>query len=183
MCFIHLYTAAALFATVCVDTMIGQEQVYTRLKELNIDFHYLEHPPAPSIEIGKQYWSHLPGIHCKNLFFRNHKGKQHYLVVFHCEQNLAIRELELKLKQGKLSFASVKRMAKYLGLQAGSVSPFGLINDHEHHVYVFLDKNLKNFEFLSFHPNDNRASLTIKSSDFVRYIEASGNKFEWLELY
>ena len=74
-------------------------------------------------------------------------------------------------------------MSKYLGLQPGSVSPFGLINDLEHHVYVFLDKNLLNFEFLSFHPNDNRASLTISSRDFVRYMESSGNGFEWLELY
>lgn len=163
--------------------MIGQEQVYTRLKELNIDFHYLEHPPAHSIEIGRPYWEHLPGIHCKNLFFRNHKGNRHYLVVFHCEQNLAIRDLEQRLRQGKLTFASEKRMLKYLGLQPGSVSPFGLINDLEHHVYVFLDKNLLNFEFLSFHPNDNRASLTISSRDFVRYMESSGNGFEWLELY
>jgi len=103
--------------------------------------------------------------------------------VFHCEQNLAIRDLELKLRQGKLSFASEKRLLNYLGLQPGSVSPFGLINDLDNHVYVFLDQKLKNFEFLSFHPNDNRASLTISNRDFIRFMESSGNEFEWLELY
>ena len=87
------------------------------------------------------------------------------------------------LKQGKLSFASEARMEKYLGLRPGSVSPFGLVNDEEHHVYVFLDKNLLKAKKLSFHPNDNRASLAIKLDDFIRYMDWVGNGYEWIELY
>lgn len=162
--------------------MIGQEKVYARLKELDIPFHYLEHPAADTIEIGRQYWKDLPGTHCKNLFFRNHKGDRHYLVIFQCDQHLAIHDLEHLLKQGKLSFASEQRMVKYLGLHPGSVSPFGLVNDDSHHVYVFLDENLKNYEFISFHPNDNRASLTISLPDFIKYMDASGNQYEWISL-
>ena len=91
--------------------------------------------------------------------------------------------MEHLLKQGKLSFASEKRMEKYLGLKPGSVSPFGLVNDEEHHVYVFLDENLLQAEKLSFHPNDNRASLAIKREDFIRYMDAVGNEYEWIKLY
>ncbi len=109
--------------------MIGQEKVYETLERLGIEFDYIEHPPAPTIEIARQYWTALEGKHCKNLFFRNHKGNRHYLVVFDCDRNLAIHDLEHLLKQGKLSFASEKRMVKYLGLYPGSVSPFGLLND------------------------------------------------------
>lgn len=163
--------------------MVGQEKVYQTLKTLGIDFEYLEHPEAPTIEIAKKYWTNLDSTHCKNLFFRNHKGNRHYLVIFHCDQNLAIRDLEQLLKQGKLSFASEKRMEKYLGLKPGSVSPFGLVNDTEHHVYVFLDVNLKQAPKLSFHPNDNRASLAIKTADFIRYMQHSGNGYEWIKLY
>lgn len=163
--------------------MLGQQQVYDRLKALNIEFAYTEHPEAPTIEIGRQYWADLPGTHCKNLFFRNHKGNRHYLVIFQCDQNLAIHDLEHMLHQGKLSFASEHRMEKYLGLRPGSVSPFGLVNDEEHHVYVFLDENLKSYSHLSFHPNDNRASLNIKLDDFIRYMDASGNEYEWIKLY
>ncbi len=163
--------------------MIGQEKVYKALKTLGIDFDYIEHPPAPTIEIARQYWVNLESKHCKNLFFRNHKGDRHYLVIIDCEQNLAIHELEQKLKQGKLSFASEKRMIKYLGLHPGSVSPFGLLNDEEHHVYVFLDENLKKAEKLSFHPNDNRASLALKTEDFIHYMESTGNNYEWIKLY
>ena len=157
--------------------------MYETLRELGIDFDYVEHPEAPTIEIAKKYWTNLDSTHCKNLFFRNHKGNRHYLVVFDCDHDLAIHDLEKMLKQGKLSFASEARMEKYLGLRPGSVSPFGLVNDEEHHVYVFLDKNLLKAKKLSFHPNDNRASLAIKLDDFIRYMDWVGNGYEWIELY
>lgn len=163
--------------------MVGQEKVYTVLRELGIEFDYVEHPEAPTIEIAKKYWTNLDSTHCKNLFFRNHKGNRHYLVVFDCDHDLVIHDLEKMLKQGKLSFASEARMEKYLGLRPGSVSPFGLVNDEEHHVYVFLDKNLLKAKKLSFHPNDNRASLAIKLDDFIRYMDWVGNGYEWIELY
>lgn len=163
--------------------MIGQEKVYEVLSRLGIRFDYLEHPAAPTVEIARQYWKNLDSKHCKNLFFRNHKGDRHYLVVFDCDRQLPIHDLERLLKQGKLSFASEKRMIHYLGLTPGSVSPFGLINDAEHHVYVFLDETLRSARKLSFHPNDNRASLAIKTEDFIRFMEATGNEYEWIQLY
>lgn len=163
--------------------MNGQTELYTTLNELNIPFEYYEHPAAPTIEEAKKYWKDLVATHCKNIFFRNHKGNRHYLVVLEHTNQLAIRDLELKLKQGKLSFASPKRMLKYLGLTPGSVSPFGLINDKENHVHVFLDENLKKSETISFHPNINTASIVISYTDFERYLNAIGNTFEYVKLY
>ncbi|NOX48372.1 MAG: prolyl-tRNA synthetase associated domain-containing protein [Chlorobi bacterium] len=163
--------------------MNGQPKLYKLLKELNIDFKYYEHPPAPTIEEAKKYWVDLKATHCKNIFFRNHKGNRHYLVIIEHTQALNIHYLEKRLKQGKLSFASEKRMLKYLGLKPGSVSPFGLINDEENHVYLFLDKNLLNSDKISFHPNENTASLVMDFKDFERFLEWTGNGFEYLELY
>jgi Ala-tRNA(Pro) deacylase len=74
-------------------------------------------------------------------------------------------------------------MEKYLGLQPGSVSPFGLINDTENHVHLFMDKNLKDETSLSFHPNDNHATVVIGVDEFMRYLDAVGNSFEFIELY
>lgn len=48
--------------------MIGQEKVYETLKALGIEFDYLEHPEAPTIEIARQYWKNLDSTHCKNCF-------------------------------------------------------------------------------------------------------------------
>lgn len=164
--------------------MNGDPLLYQKLKELDIPFEYYEHPPAPTIEIAIEFWKDISETtHCKNLFFRNHKGNRHYLVIFDHRQTLAIRDLEQRLKQGKLSFASDQRMEKYLGLKPGSVSPFGLIHDEKHHVYLFLDENLKKMPKISFHPNDNRASLVLAFHDFLKFLNQIGNGYEFLELY
>ncbi len=164
--------------------MDRKEKVFEYLKKLNIAYDCYTHPAAPTVEIAKQYWADITGVqHCKNLFFRNHKGNKHYLVIFDCDQNIAIRDLEQRLKQGKLSFASEERMMKYLGLSPGSVSLFGLINDTENHVHLFLDKHLEKAAKLSFHPNDNTASLVINQEDFMRFLHTCGNSYEFIELY
>ena len=172
-----------------MEEQIQQEQLARRqkvldtLKELGIDYDICEHPPLPTIEMALEYWKDLPSTHCKNLFFRNHKGNKHYLVVFECHQQMAIHQIEKMLKQGKLSFASEQRMEKYLGLRPGSVSPFGLINDTNKEVKLFLDKNLKDAPRLSFHPNDNTASLVVKNEDFIRFLQHWGGEYEFLDLY
>ena len=160
---------------------IGQPEVYRVLEELGIPFEYHEHPPTPTVEDAWKYWTDGETTYCKNLFFRNHKGNRHYLVVMGCWQDLNIHELEKRLKQGKISFASEQRMQKYLGLQAGSVSPFGLINDREHHVHVFFDKQLQQAQKISFHPNDNRVSLIIPAAGFWKYMDRTENRYEFIE--
>jgi Ala-tRNA(Pro) deacylase len=161
----------------------GDPKVYETLDQLEISFDYYEHPPAPTVEIAMQYWKDLDAQHCKNLFFRNHKGNKHFLVILDCHYQLNIRDLEQRLKQGKLTFASPERMMRYLSITPGSVSPFGLIHDQTNHVHVFLDKNLQKADRISFHPNDNSASLVIPFSGFMKFLESSGNTFEFLELY
>lgn len=160
-----------------------QQKVVDTLNGLGIEFDIYFHPPIPTIKAAIEYWKEFDSTHCKNLFFRNHKGNRHYLVVFECMHQMDIHDLEQRLHQGKLTFASEARMEKYLGLKPGSVSPFGLINGTENHVHLFLDKNLQNAPRLSFHPNDNTATIVIRNEDFIKYLEASGNEYEFVELY
>ncbi len=162
--------------------MRGDPRLYEILKELGITYDYYEHPAAPTIEEALKNWKDIDSTHCKNIFFRNHKGNRHYLVIMEHSRPLAIHDLEKRLKQGKLSFASPERLMKHLGVTPGSVSLFGLINDAADHVYVFLDEELKNAARLSFHPNDNTASLVITGEGFHRFLEWSGNGFEFLKL-
>lgn len=173
--------------------MERQEIVLEYLRSHNIPFECYNHPEGKTIEEAKRWWREDGSVHCKNLFFRNHKGNKHYLVCFDCDHDLAIHVLEARLKAslvsqglpscGKLSFASPERMLKYLGLEPGSVSPFGLINDQEHHVHLFLDENLRQATSLSFHPNDCRGTVVISNDAFARYLEVVGNTFEYITLY
>ncbi len=163
--------------------MNGDPKLYQLLAELKINYEYIEHPEAPTIEIAKQYWAGHEAQHCKNLFFRNHKGNKHYLVLLDCDKNMDIHRIEKLLGQGKLSFASPERLFKHLRLTPGSVTPFGLINNTNHDVIVFIDSTLKEAEKVSFHPCINTASLIIKREDLIRFLDYCQNPYQWIDLY
>jgi len=164
-----------------MDREANRKKVQEFLKKLDISYELYEHPPLYTIEIALKYWKNIEAMHCKNLFFRNHKGNKHYLVIIKDTTPFDIHKLEKKLKQGKLTFGSERRLMKHLGVKPGSVSPFGLINDAEHHVSLFLDKQLKTAEKISFHPNDNTVSLVIKYVDFIKFLDFLGNTYEFID--
>lgn len=163
--------------------MTGQKQVYDYLEKIGVEYEYYEHPEAPTIEIAAQFYRGEGTTLCKNLFFRNHKGNKHYLVIMDSRHDMDIHAIEKMLHQGKLSFASPERMMKYLGVRPGSVSLFNLVNDENHEVILFVDEGLLKAEKVSFHPNDNRASLVISNKDMLKFIDKIGNHFEVLKLY
>jgi Ala-tRNA(Pro) deacylase len=169
-------------------------KVLSFLEENGISHQTHYHPPLPTIELALEYWKEIDSTHCKYLFFRNHKGNRHYLVVFECHKELGIHTLEKSLRQGKLSFASQERMERCLGLLPGSVSPLGLIHDlkteeltkehfpNGHRVKLFLDKDLQTAERISFHPCDNTGSVVLSNEDFHRFLEIWGGEYEWLDV-
>ncbi len=163
--------------------MRGQKELYDIFEKLDIAFEYHEHPPLATIEDAKIHWKDYNSGRCKNIFFRNHKGDRHYLVILEHLRQLDIRDLEKRLRQGKLTFASDKRLKQYLGVEPGSVSPFGLINDKDKHVHLFIDEKLQDSDRLAFHPNVNTASLVISKSDFLKFLKFTGNGYEFLKLY
>ena len=163
--------------------MTGQPQVYAALERLGIPFDYYEHPEAPTIEIASRFYRGEGTTLCKNLFFRNHKGNRHYLVIMDARYPMDIHDLEHRLRQGKLSFASPERMMRYLGVKPGSVSLFTLVNDTAHEVTLFVDRDLLEADKVAFHPNDNRASLVITRDDMLRFIQSTGNPYEIVDIY
>ncbi len=116
---------------------------------------------------GREY----PGLHCKNLFVRNKPGKRHYLIVAEHLKPLDLLALSHTLGDTRLSFASDERMARYLGLQPGEVSPFGLLSDEKQEVIVVLDEDVTRADSVNFHPNVNTATLTVVHSDFLKFLK------------
>jgi len=163
--------------------MRGQKELYDLLGKLGINFEYHEHPPLATIEEAIIHWKDYNSGRCKNIFFRNHKGNRHYLVILEHLRLLDIHDLEKRLRQGKLTFASDQRLERYLGVGPGSVTPFGLINDKENHVHLFIDEKLREFDRLAFHPNVNTATIVISADDFKKFLDHSGNAYEFIRLY
>lgn len=88
-----------------------------------------------------------------------------------------VKRLDMKkcaelLEEKEFKFASAELLAEKLGLAAGVVSPFGLLNNTTHDVTVYFDKAmLDKYRILTFHPNENTATVFIDSGDLQRFIK------------
>lgn len=151
------------------------KEIYDYLDAAGIEYTSYEHPPVFTVEAANEHCSHIPGMHCKNLFMRDHKGRRHFLLVLPNSKPVDLKSFSKKLED-RLSFASDKRLKKYLNVAAGSVSPLGLIFDQGLDVVLYLDKEVAEAEQLTFHPNDNRATLVFSKDMFKKYLDTLENK-------
>lgn len=152
------------------------------LQKLDIAVTRYEHPAVFTCEQAEQHCATIPGAKSKNLFIRNEKGTQHYLIVVSAEKRINLQALASQLNEKRLSFASQERLMRYLKLTPGSVSPFGLINDTDKHVVVIIDNDLTRHEIVAFHPNINTATLTITTDDFKKFLTTCGNTTHYINL-
>ena len=64
-----------------------------------------------------------------------------------------------------------------LGLIPGAVTPLGLLNDQEHKVTFWLDKSfLAGSGLIGVHPNDNTATVWLKTQDLLRLLEENSTQ-------
>jgi Ala-tRNA(Pro) deacylase len=52
-----------------------------------------------------------------------------------------------------------------------SVSPFGLINNTDSDIEVYIDEEIYNTDLVNFHPNINTASLSLTREMFHKYLK------------
>lgn len=159
----------------------AEAKVCEVLDTLEIPYTRHEHPPVFTVEQAEQHWTNIEGVHCKNLFLRNKKGNRHYLVIAETSKPVDLRRLNEKLGDDRLSFGSPERLLWLLGLEPGSVSPFGLINDRQKEVMVILDEDLKSASRVNFHPNVNTATVGLSREDFEKFLAWTGNSVRYLE--
>lgn len=159
-----------------------ESTIYKILDDLSISYEKHDHPAVYTVEEAVAQWKGIKGAHCKNIFVRNKKGNRHYLIIVEHLKKIDLTPLSKRMGQSRFSFASPERLRKYLGLEPGSVSPFGLINDTDKEVEVLVDSDLRGAEFINFHPNVNTATLTISFSDFKKFLQSCGNRVTYVSL-
>ncbi len=152
------------------------------LEELGIEYALHEHPAVFTVEEAQQHAEGIEGLHCKNLFLRDQKGKKHFLVVAENVKPIQVKEVGRKLGVGNLSFGSPERLLKHLDVTPGAVSPFGLINDPDNNVILVLDQDLQKAKIVNFHPNDNTKTITLTYDDFDKFVKWTGNTVKTLAL-
>jgi Ala-tRNA(Pro) deacylase len=158
------------------------QKVYAVLDAMGIGYTAHEHPPIFTGEEAAEHWKDVPGVGIKNLFLRNKKGDRHYLVILGVDKHADLRQLVKIIGDDRLSFGSADRLMSHLGVTPGSVSVFGLIHEGSRAVQVIVDAALRDADRLIFHPNDNRASVSISFGDFERFLASRPNPVRWVRL-
>ncbi len=161
---------------------LEKEQVYSALKEKGINFEVVEHEAVYTIEEMENLNITSKGNVVKNLFVRNAKGNEHYLIVLNKDKKANLVNIQQDLGCTKLSFASDERLMKYLKLTKGAVTPFGVLNDKNHEVVVVFDKDLISMKKIGIHPNDNTATVFLDFDDLKRLLEDQKTKIKYIKV-
>jgi len=152
------------------------EDLFAALDKLNIQHRTVHHPPLFTVEQSRELRGQIPGGHTKNLFLRDKKGAI-YLVVTLEDAGVDLKGLHRKLgASGRFSFGSGELLREVWGVEPGSVSPFGAINDKAGRVTVVLDTAMMRQETLNYHPLDNRMTTAIARDDLVKFLRWTGHE-------
>ena len=150
--------------------------VKAKLDELGIKFQLVEHPPATTTELADKYIEGIDGVRTKTMFLTNRKKTAYYMLIMDDAKRLDMKRF------GELVGAKGIKLCDRLGLCAGVVSPFGLMNERADGIVVYLDREITPEERLSFHPNTNDKTIFIATSDTIKFIKAIGHRVEIIDL-
>ncbi len=152
------------------------DDLFAFLDRLGIAHATVSHPALFTVEQSQTLRGQIPGGHTKNLFLKDKKGIL-LLVVALEDAAIDLKSLHRRLGvTGRLSFASADLMRETLGVEPGSVTPFGLINDVHRRVRVILDRAMMAHAQLNYHPLVNTMTTTIGGPDLLRFIAATGHE-------
>ena len=158
------------------------KEIFEKLSELEIEYKKVEHPAAFTMEEIEEYHLTENGHIPKNLVLRDVKGTRNMLVVLHGDKRANLQLIRAEIDSTKLSFASDERLDKYLKVEKGSVSPFGVIYDTEKELEIYFDADLKKEDVVGCHPNDNTATVFLKFEDLVKYVKSCGHTISYIKV-
>ena len=150
--------------------MINKEKLTEMLESQKITYKIYNHIALHSVNDSIKLRGNIPGAHTKNLFLKNKKNN---FFLFSCLENtnIDLKKLNKKLSLGNISFAKEKYLEEMLSVRPGAVTPYGLLNDTENKIKFFLDNKILSFEYVNFHPLDNRFTISILTTDFVNFLK------------
>lgn len=158
------------------------KMVENKLKELEIDFKIVDHPPATTTKLADKYIEGHDGVRTKSMFLTDRKKKNFYLVILDDYKRLDMDRFKDIVGEKKVKMASENSLMEKMKLPAGTVSPFGLLNNEDHDIKFFMDKEIADEEIMTFHPNTNDKTLFLKTKDLYKYLDNIGYEVNFIEL-
>jgi Ala-tRNA(Pro) deacylase len=153
----------------------SRQDLIARLAGLGVVTETVEHPAVYTVAESSMLERELPGGHTKNLFLKDKKDRL-FLVVALGRAHIELKSLHKRLACDRLSFGKPELLMEVLGVPAGSVTPFALINDKAHRVTVILDADMMRHDRLNYHPLENTATTNIAREDLLKFIRSCGHE-------
>ena len=147
-------------------------EVKEKLDELDIPFELVEHEPAVTMELADKFIEGIEGVRTKTMFLTNRKKTEFYLLIMDDSKRLDMLRFKEIVSANQIKMASEKSLYEKMMLPSGTVSPFGLLNNKEKDIKVYIDKEIIDEERMCFHPNTNEKTIFIKTSDLLKYLES-----------
>ena len=162
---------------------MNKQEVYDFIKSKNIWYEITEHKAVFNMDELSEIEIPYPEYNAKNLFVRNDKKRNYYLITVKGNKRVDLKEFRNNNGTRPLSFASEQDLMSIMNLIAGSVTPLGLLNDKDLKVTFYLDKDfLKDKQIIGVHPNENTATLWLKVTDLIDIIKEHGNQVNIVKL-
>lgn len=156
---------------------MDKRDIYDYLKERRIGFETTEHQAVYTMEELSDVVLPYPEADAKNLFVRDDKKRQYYLITVKGDKRVDLKAFRRQHATRPLSFASENELKDILDLVPGAVTPLGILNDAEHRVQLYLDEDfLDSPGLIGVHPNDNTATVWLKTEDLIAIIQEHGSR-------
>lgn len=162
---------------------MNKQEIYDFIKSKNIWHEITEHEAVFNMEELSKIEVPYPEYDAKNLFVRDDKKRNYYLITIKGKKRIDLKKFQKKNNTRNLSFASTNDLMNIMGLRPGAVTPLGLLNDKELKVKFYIDKEcLKDKHIIGVHPNDNTATIWLKVEDLIEIIQGHGNEVNIVEI-
>jgi Ala-tRNA(Pro) deacylase len=149
------------------------DELFAFLDSLGVAHDTIAHEPVYTVAEAQALRGSIAGAHTKNLLLKDRKDRL-FLVVAEEEARIDLKTVHEPIGgSGKVSFASAELLKTHWGVEPGSVTPFGAINDGEGRITVVLDAGLMRHGRLNFHPLVNTMTTGIASADLITFLRAT----------
>lgn len=160
---------------------MNKAETYEFLRAKNIPFETVEHEAVFNMEEMSKISLPHPEADAKNLFVRDDKHLNFYLINVRGDKRVNLKEFRKANGTRPLTFASETELFEILRLTPGSVTPLGLLSDDERKVKFYIDSDLVK-GLVGVHPNENTATVFLKTEDLTKLIKEHGNETYIVEI-
>lgn len=160
---------------------MNKAETYQYLSDHGVSYEATEHLAVYNIEEMDALGLPHPEWGAKNLFVRDDKKRNYYLITVMEHKRVDLKEFRRQHGLRNLSFASADDLLDILGLTPGSVTPLGVLNDTQRRVHFYFDAAFANGK-IGVHPNENTATVWMETDDLVRIIREHGNEVDFVEI-